>query len=42
MTTLDDARGADTSLPEDATLLIVDDDEPFSHATWSRHGKARL
>ncbi len=29
MTNLDDARNHDGSLPEDATLLIVDDDEPF-------------
>lgn len=29
MTSLDDARDEDLSLPEDATLLIVDDDEPF-------------
>lgn len=29
MTSLEDARSADQTLPEDATLLIVDDDEPF-------------
>lgn len=29
MTSLDDARDEDRSLPADATLLIVDDDEPF-------------
>jgi two-component system, response regulator RegA len=29
MTSLDDARSDDRSLPEDTTLLIVDDDEPF-------------
>jgi two-component system response regulator RegA len=29
MTSLDDARAEDRTLPEDATLLIVDDDEPF-------------
>lgn len=29
MTSLDEARAEDRSLPEDATLLIVDDDEPF-------------
>lgn len=29
MTNLEDARSQDGSLPEDATLLIVDDDEPF-------------
>ena len=29
MTTLEEARSDDISLPDDATLLIVDDDEPF-------------
>ncbi len=29
MTTLEDARDGDETLPHDATLLIVDDDEPF-------------
>lgn len=29
MTNLDDARTQDGTLPQDATLLIVDDDEPF-------------
>ncbi len=29
MTSLDDARAEDRTLPHDATLLIVDDDEPF-------------
>ena len=29
MSHLDEARADDLSLPEDATLLIVDDDEPF-------------
>ena len=29
MTQLDEARADDQSLPQDATLLIVDDDEPF-------------
>ncbi len=29
MTRLEDARTSDRSLPEDTTLLIVDDDEPF-------------
>ena len=29
MTRLDDARTTDRSLPQDTTLLIVDDDEPF-------------
>lgn len=29
MTSLDDARAEDRTLPEDATLLIVDDDEPL-------------
>lgn len=29
MTSLDDAREEDATLPQDATVLIVDDDEPF-------------
>lgn len=29
MTNLEDARNQDGTLPQDATLLIVDDDEPF-------------
>lgn len=29
MTSLDEARSQDGTLPQDATLLIVDDDEPF-------------
>lgn len=36
MTSLDDARAEDRTLPEDATLLIVDDDEPLR----SRLGRA--
>ncbi len=37
MTSLEDARAEDRTLPEDATLLIVDDDEPLR----SRPGRAR-